>query len=85
MAAFEYRQAEEKIQQGIKQLEKSLGDTIKAMSMIVETRDPYTAGHQVKVARLAAAIAKKMSLLELLSFQQIMMKLSLHVLTKFKK
>jgi len=60
----EYRQAEEKIQQGIKQLEKSLGDTIKAMSMIVETRDPYTAGHQVKVARLAAAIAKKMSLLE---------------------
>jgi PAS domain S-box-containing protein/putative nucleotidyltransferase with HDIG domain len=57
-----YRQAEEKIQQNIKQLEKSMGDTIKAMSMVVETRDPYTAGHQDKVARLAAAIAKKMNL-----------------------
>jgi putative nucleotidyltransferase with HDIG domain len=59
-----YRQAEEKIQQGLKQLEKSLGDTIKAMSRVVETRDPYTAGHQDKVARLAAAIAKKMNLSE---------------------
>jgi PAS domain S-box-containing protein/putative nucleotidyltransferase with HDIG domain len=59
-----YRQAEEKIQQGLKKLEKSLGDTIKAMSMVVETRDPYTAGHQDKVARLAAAISKKMNLSE---------------------
>jgi PAS domain S-box-containing protein/putative nucleotidyltransferase with HDIG domain len=59
-----FRQAEEKIQQGLKQLEKSLGDTIKAMSRIVETRDPYTAGHQDKVARLAAAIAEKMNLSE---------------------
>jgi PAS domain S-box-containing protein/putative nucleotidyltransferase with HDIG domain len=59
-----YRQAEEKIQQNIKQLEKSMGDTIKAMSVVVETRDPYTAGHQDKVARLAAAIAKKMDLSE---------------------
>jgi putative nucleotidyltransferase with HDIG domain len=41
-----------------------MGDTIKAMSMVVETRDPYTAGHQDKVARLAAAIAEKMSLSE---------------------
>jgi PAS domain S-box-containing protein/putative nucleotidyltransferase with HDIG domain len=59
-----YRQAEEKIQHSIKQLEKSMGDTIKAMSMFVETKDPYTAGHQDKVARLAAAIAKKMNLSE---------------------
>ncbi|MCX5856122.1 MAG: PAS domain S-box protein, partial [Deltaproteobacteria bacterium] len=59
-----YRQAEEKIQQSIKKLEKSMGDTIKAMSIIVETRDPYTAGHQAKVARLAAAIAEKLNLSE---------------------
>jgi PAS domain S-box-containing protein/putative nucleotidyltransferase with HDIG domain len=59
-----HRHAEEKIKHGIKQLEKSMGDTIKAMSMVVETRDPYTAGHQDKVARLAAAIAKKMNLSE---------------------
>jgi PAS domain S-box-containing protein/putative nucleotidyltransferase with HDIG domain len=61
-----YRQAEEKIQQNIKQLEKSMGDTIKAMSMVVETRDPYTAGHQDKVARLAVAIAEKLNLSEAL-------------------
>jgi PAS domain S-box-containing protein len=59
-----FRQAEEKIQQGLKQLEKSLGDTVKAMSTVVETRDPYTAGHQDKVARIAYAIAKKMNLSE---------------------
>jgi PAS domain S-box-containing protein/putative nucleotidyltransferase with HDIG domain len=59
-----YRQAEEKIQQNIIKLEKSMEDTIKAMSLIVETRDPYTAGHQDKVAKLAAAIAKKMNLSE---------------------
>jgi len=59
-----YRQAEEKIQQSIKQLEKSMEGTIKAMSMVVETRDQYTAGHQDKVARLSAAIAKKMNLSE---------------------
>jgi putative nucleotidyltransferase with HDIG domain len=59
-----YRQAEEKIQQSINQLEKSMEGTIKAMSMVVETRDPYTAGHQDKVARLAVAIAKKLNLSE---------------------
>ena len=58
------RKAEQKIQEGLKHLEKSLGDTIKAMSKVVEIRDPYTAGHQDKVARLAAAIAKKMNLSE---------------------
>jgi PAS domain S-box-containing protein/putative nucleotidyltransferase with HDIG domain len=62
----QYRQAEEKIQQNIKQLEKSMEGTIKTMSLVVETRDPYTAGHQDKVARLAAAIAKKLNLSEVM-------------------
>ncbi|MDP2862082.1 MAG: PAS domain S-box protein [Desulfobacterales bacterium] len=62
----QYRQAEEKIIQSIKLLEKSMEDTIKAMSMVVETRDPYTAGHQGKVARLAVVIAEKLNLSELL-------------------
>jgi PAS domain S-box-containing protein len=62
----EYRQAEEKIQQNITKLEKSMEDTIKAMSLIVEIRDPYTAGHQGKVARLAVAIAEKLNLSEVL-------------------
>ena len=30
--------------------------------MIVETRDPYTAGHQERVAKLAVAIAQDLNL-----------------------
>jgi PAS domain S-box-containing protein len=60
------RQAEEKIKQSVKQLEKSMEDTIKAMSMIVETKDAYTSGHQGKVTSLAVAIAEKLSLSEVL-------------------
>jgi PAS domain S-box-containing protein len=58
----QFRQAEEKIEKSVKQLEKSMEDTIKAMSLVVETRDPYTAGHQGKATRLAIAIAEKLNL-----------------------
>jgi len=34
--------------------------TIQAMAIIVEMRDPYTAGHQQRVTQLACAIAKQM-------------------------
>ena len=36
--------------------------TIQAMSLMVETRDPYTAGHQRRVSSLARVIAKEMGL-----------------------
>lgn len=39
-----------------------LEGTVLAMSKIVESRDPYTAGHQQQVARIAGVIAQKMSL-----------------------
>lgn len=39
-----------------------MNDTVRAIATIVEMRDPYTAGHQVRVANLAAAIAKQMEL-----------------------
>jgi PAS domain S-box-containing protein len=41
---------------------KSLNGTIYAMSKMVETRDPYTSGHQLRVARLARALAREMDL-----------------------
>jgi PAS domain S-box-containing protein/putative nucleotidyltransferase with HDIG domain len=44
------------------QMEKTKNDTILAMTRIVETRDPYTAGHQEGVANLATAIAREMGL-----------------------
>jgi len=43
-------------------LRKTLNDSIKAMARIVDLRDPYTAGHQLKVAALASAIAREMGM-----------------------
>lgn len=40
----------------------SLLETITAFAVLVEMRDPYTAGHQRRVAHLAAAIAKEMQM-----------------------
>jgi HD-GYP domain-containing protein (c-di-GMP phosphodiesterase class II) len=45
-------------------LEESLEQTIAAVAALVEIRDPYTAGHQRRVAALAGAIAVAMSLPE---------------------
>jgi PAS domain S-box-containing protein/putative nucleotidyltransferase with HDIG domain len=43
-------------------LRNALGGTVRALASVVETRDPYTAGHQRHVADLALAIAKEMNL-----------------------
>ncbi|MCK9196223.1 MAG: PAS domain S-box protein [Syntrophales bacterium] len=43
-------------------MRKSLGATVQAIAVIVEIRDPYTAGHQRKVADLARAMATEMKL-----------------------
>ncbi len=43
-------------------LRKALGGIIHAAARMVETRDPYTAGHQRRVTDLARAIAKEMGL-----------------------
>jgi PAS domain S-box-containing protein len=46
------------------EVKRSLNGTIYAMSKMVETRDPYTSGHQIRVAQLARAIAEEMDLPE---------------------
>ena len=43
-------------------LQRTVENTLRAMAKILETRDPYTAGHQIRVAQLARAIAEKMHL-----------------------
>jgi len=50
-------------QHGI-QLRQSLEQSIQVVAATVEARDPYTAGHQRRVADLAAAIAQEMGLPE---------------------
>ncbi|HEX8989362.1 MAG TPA: HD domain-containing phosphohydrolase [Rhodocyclaceae bacterium] len=47
-----------------RKLERALEDTIQAIATTIEARDPYTAGHQRRVAQLAAAIAREMGLAE---------------------
>jgi putative two-component system response regulator len=44
------------------ELLKMLNGTVEAMSLLCQKIDPYTAGHQRRVARLACDIAKKMGL-----------------------
>ena len=50
------------LQQSYQKLQKTMESTINTIAKIVETRDPYTAGHQVKVSKLATAIAQEMKL-----------------------
>ena len=54
--------AEEALENSLANLRKTLGATIQAMAMAVETKDPYTAGHQRRVADLARTIATEMGL-----------------------
>lgn len=54
--------AAEQIRKQLMQLQENLEDTIKMIATIVEMRDPYTAGHQRRVANLACAIAGQLGL-----------------------
>jgi len=56
----ERRQAEEKAQQTFRKLETTVESVIQAISLTVEMRDRYTAGHQERVKRLAGAIGREM-------------------------
>jgi PAS domain S-box-containing protein len=56
----ERKRADEELQQTLESLRKSIGVTIQTMVSTVEMRDPYTAGHQLRTANLASAIATEM-------------------------
>jgi PAS domain S-box-containing protein/putative nucleotidyltransferase with HDIG domain len=58
----ERKRADAEIKESHDRLEKALSGTVQAMSMTIELRDPYTAGHQRRVGRLSAAIAREMGL-----------------------
>ncbi len=54
------KHAEKQLQQTLESLRKAVGTTIQVLVSAVESRDPYTAGHQKRVADLARAIATEM-------------------------
>lgn len=58
----ERKKNEDELNETIKKLRKITGATIQAIAQTVEVRDPYTAGHQRRVADLARAIATALRL-----------------------
>jgi len=58
----ERKRAEEELQRTLESLRKAFGTTVQVMVSAVESRDPYTAGHQIRSADLARAIATEMGL-----------------------
>ena len=59
---FKYNQVDIKLKQTYKKLQKFIEGTANIITEVVETRDPYSIGHQQRVSQLAAAIAQEMKL-----------------------
>jgi putative two-component system response regulator len=53
---------EKQVAEKTAQIRDMLNASIHSMALMVEVRDPYTAGHQQRVSRLACAIARKLGL-----------------------
>ena len=60
--ALQKRKLENMLREKEEKLQKTLENTIKALSSTVEIRDPYTAGHQERVTELACGIAVEIGL-----------------------
>ena len=53
---------ERALREGLDRLRQTLDQTVSALAGIVETRDPYTAGHQQRVAQLAEAMGARLGM-----------------------
>jgi HD-GYP domain-containing protein (c-di-GMP phosphodiesterase class II) len=60
--SYKRQQAEKDRDDSFQSLRKALGATVQALAVTAEIRDPYTAGHQRRVADLARSIAAKIGL-----------------------
>lgn len=60
----ERKEAADRFRQTAEKLRRTLIQTVGAMAQVVEERDPYTAGHQTRVADLATEIGREMGLSE---------------------
>jgi putative two-component system response regulator len=58
------KKALDELQLNLDKLQHAMEGIVQAISVAVEMRDPYTAGHQQRVADLACAIAREMNLAE---------------------
>jgi len=53
-------EAERTVAESLHNLQKALNGTIKALANTLESKDPYTASHQRRVAQLACALAQEL-------------------------
>ncbi len=60
----ERKRTQKKLSHSYLQLQQSLDKIVHAMSLTLEERDPYTAGHQKRTTDLSLAIAREMGLPE---------------------
>ena len=58
------KKSEEELKRSSEKLQRAMEGTIQTMALTAEVRDPYTAGHQQRVAKLAVAIAREMNFSE---------------------
>ena len=58
----ERKEAEEKVKESYEKLKKILDNVIDALASIVEIKDPYTSGHQKRVALLSVLISRELGL-----------------------
>ena len=56
------KMAEDELKRSFEQQKIAMEGTVRAIAYTIETRDPYTAGHQRRVTRLACAIGEEMGL-----------------------
>lgn len=58
------RRSEQALRQSLEDQRRALEQTVIALTVTSEKRDPFTAGHQERVSRLAVAIARELGLSE---------------------
>jgi PAS domain S-box-containing protein len=58
----ERKKAQQDLQNTLRQLRQAISTTIRVLIQAIESRDPYTAGHQRRVADLARSIAEEIHL-----------------------
>jgi len=57
---IERKEVDEQLKRSFDKLKRTLEETVNALSSVLAQRDPYTAAHQLRVTKLACAIASEM-------------------------